>query len=73
MIKGIDNIVGQAREKVNHEPTFKVIHANDFGIRDNFSSRTNKSCMEVEHDVNEKDDINDAVNDGIKGMCEEEE
>jgi len=63
MIKGIDNVVGQAREEVNHEPTFKVIHADNLRIRDYFSSGTNKRRVEVEHNVDKEDDIDDAVKD----------
>lgn len=61
VIKGIKDIVGEARQKVNNKPAAKIIHSNYFGIGDNLSARTDERCVEVEHDVNKENHINDTI------------
>jgi hypothetical protein len=64
MFKSVHNVIWQAGEEVNHEPAFQVVHSYDFGIRNYFSSRTDKRGVEVEHNVDEEDDVHDAASDG---------
>ena len=61
MIEGVEHVVGQAGEQVDDKPRLEVVHADDLRIADHLSSGTHEGRVEVEHDVDEEDDVNDGV------------
>lgn len=63
MIEGVNNVIRKTGKKVNYEPTFQIIHSYDLRIRNDFTTRTDECCMEVQYNVNEEYNIDDA---GIK-------
>ena len=63
VIECVEYVVRKAREEIDDEPTLEIIHADDFGVRNDFSTGTHERRMEIEHDVNEEDHVHDAVHD----------
>ncbi len=63
MLEGIEDIVRQAREQINHKPAFQVVHADYFGVGHHLSGGADERCVKVEDNVNEEDDVDDAVDD----------
>ena len=61
MIKGIEDIIWEAWQKVNDEPRLKVIDTDDSWITDNLPSRSNISGVEVEDNINEEYHIDNRV------------
>ncbi|GFX36326.1 hypothetical protein TNCV_4932391 [Trichonephila clavipes] len=61
VVEGIEHVIRQTREEIDDEPTAHIIHANDLGVRNHFPSGPHESRMEVEDNVNEEDDVDDAV------------
>lgn len=61
VLKGIDDIIGEARQQVNHEPCLQVVHADQLGVRDDLTSRPHKCGVEVQDDVHQEDDVHYAV------------
>lgn len=61
ILKCIDDIIRQAGEQVNHKPGLQVIHADQLGVRDHLPCRPHKGGVEIEHNVNQKNDIYNAV------------
>lgn len=62
ILKCIDDIIWQAGEQVNHKPGLQVIHADQLGVRDHLPCRPHKGGVEIQHDVDQKNDIYNAVN-----------
>ena len=62
MVECVEHVVRKARKEINDEPRFKIIHSNNFGFGDNFTSRSHKSSVEVKNNVDEEDDVDDGVN-----------
>lgn len=61
VLKCIDDIVWQAWEQIDHKPGLQVIHANELWVRDHFSCWPHKGGMEIKHNVHQKNDIYNAV------------
>ena len=61
MIKGIEDIIWEAWQKVNDEPRLKVIDTDDSWITYNLSSRSNICGVEVEDNINEEYHIDNRV------------
>ena len=61
VVESVEHIVRQTGEEIDDEPTFEVIHADDFWIGDHFTARSDKGGVEVEDDVDEEDDVNDRI------------
>ena len=63
MLKCVEHIVGQTREQVYHEPALQVVHANDLRIGNDLAVRSDERRMEVEYDIDEENDVDDAIDD----------
>ena len=61
MFKSVDDIVGQTGQQVDDEPRLQVVHPNQLGVRDHLSGRAHEGGVEVQHDVDQEDDVHDAV------------
>ena len=61
--KSIEDVVRKAWEQVNHEPTFEIGHADDARVGDDLTRWAHECHVKIEHDVNEEDYIDDAVDD----------
>ena len=61
MIKGIEDIIWEAWQKVNDEPRLKVIDTDDSWITYNLPSRSNICGVEVEDNINEEYHIDNRV------------
>lgn len=61
ILEGVDDIIRQTGQQVNHKPGFQVIHANEFRVRYHFPGRSHESGMKVQHNVHQKDHIHNAV------------
>ena len=61
VIKGVEHVVGQAGEEVDDEPRLEVVHADDLGVADHLATGTHECRVEVEHNVDEEDDVHDGV------------
>jgi hypothetical protein len=62
MVECIEHVIRKAREEINEKPRLQIIHTDDLGFGHNLTTRSNESSMEVENDVDEKDDIHNGVN-----------
>ena len=61
MIKGIEDIIWEAWQKVNDEPRLQVIDTDDSWITYNLPSRSNVCGVEVEDNINEEYHIDNRV------------
>ena len=61
MIEGVEHVVRQAGEQVDDEPRLEVVHAYDLGIADHLAAGAHERRVEVEHDVDEEDDVHYGV------------
>lgn len=61
ILKGIDDVIGQARQQVDDEPSLQIVHPNEFGVRDHLSTGPHEGGVEVENDIHQEDDVNYAV------------
>lgn len=60
MFESVHNVVRKAGQQVDDKPALQIIHADDFGIRDHFAAGSHERCVEVEHNIDEEDDVDDA-------------
>ena len=61
VLEGVDDVVGQAGQQVDDEPRLQVVHADELGIGDDFSTGPHEGGVEVEDDVHQEDDVHHAV------------
>ena len=61
MLEGIEDVVRQAREEIDHKPAFQIVHADNLGVGHHLSGGADKRCVKIEYDVNEEDHVHDAV------------
>ena len=61
ILKGVDDVVRQARQQVYDKPGLQVVHADEFWVRNHLSTRTHEGGVEVEDDVHQEDYINHAI------------
>jgi hypothetical protein len=63
VLERIENIVGQARQEIDDEPTLQVVEPNQSRIADHLTGLTHVSGVKVEHDVEEENDVDNRVDD----------
>jgi len=61
VLEGVDDVIREAGQQVDDEPGLDVVHADEFGVRDDLAGRAHEGGVEVEDDVDEEDDVHDAV------------
>ena len=75
MLECIEDIIRQAREKINHKPAFQVVHTYYLWVRDDFSRRPDKRGVEIEDYIDEKDNVHDTIDNeqwhGIQSLLSE--
>lgn len=47
ILKGIDDVIGQARQQVDDEPSLQIVHPNEFGVGDHLSAGPHEGGVEV--------------------------
>jgi len=58
-----EDVVREAGQQVDDEPSFEIVHANDARLRDDLARRADERQMEVEQNVDEEDDVDDTIDD----------
>jgi len=60
-VEGCEDVVRKTRQKVDDEPSFEIVHADDARLGDDLAGRADERHVEVEEDVDEEDDVDDTV------------
>jgi len=60
-VEGGEDVIRKTREKINDEPSFEIVHADDARFRDHLAGGTNERHVEIEENVDEEDDVDHTV------------
>lgn len=61
VVKGVENIVREARQEVYQKPRFEIVHSYYLRVRHHLAAGPNEGRVEVEHDIDEEDHVHDRV------------
>lgn len=61
VLKSVDDVVWQAGQEIDDKPRLQVVHSDKFGVRDHLPRRPHKGGVEIQNNVNQEDDVHDAV------------
>ena len=61
VLECIKHIIWQTGQQVDHEPALQIIHSNDLRIRYDLAAIADERRMEVQYDIDEENDVDDAI------------